>query len=198
MTRPILKFLIAWLFCGAFSHDAWAEEVSRVQLSSPDQAIEKLCQGRPWSGLRFVWKGVEDHRLEPQIGTQVKKEVVTNTLLSEVPLAQLLNPVFHKLFTTCGMELLEQPREANALSLTIKEFHAGVQKKLVTGTSEAKSRILVDVTGPVRALSVELGCELDSRKVRSRNIKQLTATLNDLLACTVEQVASSNELKSLR
>ena len=196
-TKNVVLFL-GFVASLVFSQTLRAGEPTSVTLQLPDGFIEKLCSKPLWENMTVVWKGVEDKRPSPEIGSQEKKGKILDELVSDPPLAKLLDPLLRQLFTQCGMKLLDHgDEEATRLGVEISEFHAGVEKRLITGKGEAKSRLVITKEASTQTRMTEVGYEMESKQIRHKSTKQLTETLNELLRKTLAEIPTSVTVRAL-
>ncbi|HEX5036010.1 MAG TPA: YajG family lipoprotein [bacterium] len=189
-------------------------ERASVSLELPSDFIVKACPAAVWKGSKLQWKGVVDARTQPEVGGQSKKKGKDPVLVDAAPpLTEVLNDALPTLFQSCGMKLVdadtslpatrrslrlvEEGRPDVTLSAEIKEFYAGVEKGLFTGKGMARSALLFHVTkkNDTTERTVEVGYEMESKKIRQKDIRQLESTLNELLARTLEQVPKLDGFK---
>lgn len=179
------------------SVSAWAQERVSVTLTLPNDFIKKTCPAPVWKGSSLSWKGITDARATPEIGSQSKKKGKDVVLVdSSPPLATFLEAPMKELFGACGLKLVDDKADIT-MSAEIREFYAGVEKTFFTGKGVAKSNLLFRLkkANDPADRTVEVGYEIDSKKIRQKDLKQLQQTLNDLLAHTLEQVPKLDGFK---
>lgn len=181
-----------------FSLCSLAAEPTPISLTVPPTLAEEVCRSPVWNGTAVVWGGVVDRRPSPEVGLQTQQGKEALPVVSSPPLAEVFDRALRGLFAACGMKLLGGGTEnAPELSAEIRVFSVGVEKKLLTGKSEAKSSIAFLSRRGNRSSSVTVGFEIDSKKIRSGNTKQLEKTLNDLLTETLRQIPATPEMREL-
>lgn len=181
------------------SLDASAEDGVNIALTAPADLVSKACPTPVWKDLSVIWNGVKDKRTSPEVGSQTQKGKEPIPVLSNPPLDQVFASALKNLLGACGMKFVSKDSEgALNLSAELKEFYAGVEKKLITGKSTAKSSIVFATSRGGTSSSVTVGYEMESKKIRSGNIKQLTSTLNDLFTATLKQIPATEEMKELK
>lgn len=174
-------------------------EEAKVTLQLPADFMAKTCSVPAWKDLTILWRGVKDVRTEPEIGRQTKKKGKDPiSILSEPPLDVVLDRILRDLFSACGIRILKEGESERELSAEIVQFYAGVEKRLFTGKSEAKSslRFILNRGGSLTK-TFDVGYELESSRTRQKDIKQLEQTLNELLARTLEQIPKSAYLREM-
>jgi uncharacterized lipoprotein YajG len=187
-------FLLVTLVSPALS----ASERVPIALKLPEGFVEQLCSAPIWKQRAVVWKGVQDKRTSPELGAQSKKETVIAEVVAEPSLAESFDKALQKILTQCGLKLVSQGNdESTYLSVEVVEFHAGLEKKLLTGKGMAKSRLILNQGTPYGgAQTIEIEYEIESKKVRSKSIKQLSQTLNELFQKTLEKIPQIKELRA--
>lgn len=170
-----------------------------ITLQLPGGFVEQLCPTPIWQQRAVVWKGVQDKRTSPELGVQSKKGEVVSEVVAEPSLVSSFDAALQKILTQCGLKLLSRGNdESTFLSVEIVEFHAGLEKKLLTGKGMAKSSLILNQGTPYGgAQTIEIEYEIESKKVRSKSIKQLSQTLNELFQKTLEKVPQIKELRAL-
>lgn len=182
------------------SSQALAAESEVVALSLPPAFATKVCPAPVWKGQTVRWKGVKDARENTEIGRQTRKkgkDVVS--VGSSAPIETVVDGALKDLFLTCGLRLVDGGAAELEMSGLVEEFYAGVDKGLLTGKGMAHSKIqfLISRKGSNSERMVEVGYEMETKKIRQKDLKQLEATLNELLARTLEQVPKLDGLKNL-
>ncbi|MFH0799283.1 MAG: YajG family lipoprotein [Pseudomonadota bacterium] len=175
-----------------------AESVS-IALTMPPGTAAEACKIPAWKGLTVAWGGVTDKRPSPEVGLQTQKGKEAIPVLAEPALTSAFDSALRTLFSACGMKFASKETEgAVQLSAEIREFYVGVKKGLLTGKSEAKSGIAFVSRHGNQSATVVVGSEMESKKIRSGNIKQITSTLNDLFADTLKQIPATQEMRELK
>ena len=186
-------FLLFTLFL--FPLTSNATETTSVTLSlSPDFANE-ICPAPVWKNVTVIWKGVEDKRPALEVGNQEKKGEIETTLLSKPALEKVFDSALQKLFKTCGMKLDGNPKTSSTLKAEINEFYVGSEKKLLTGKTKAASKLtfIMELTkdGVTTNSKKTVTFNMESKKVRSKDIQQLKETLDTLLYEILSQILKS-------
>ncbi len=192
-----MKRVFAVLFV-LFAMPLFAEE-QNVSLKLPDDFVASLCPKPVWKGSAFVWKGVSDTRDQREIGAQTRKNGKDPVLVfAEPPLDQVVGQAVPKLLTACGLKLDKEGKGETDLSLEIHDFYAGVEKRLFTGKGKTHSdfQFVFKKNGDI-IKTVNVGYEVDEKKIRQRDVRQLEGALNDLLRRTLEQIPRLDGLKDL-
>ncbi|MBI4410880.1 MAG: hypothetical protein HY541_00145 [Deltaproteobacteria bacterium] len=171
-----------------------------VSLKIADSFVAQTCAIPVWSNLTVVWKGVKDSRAVATVGKQEKKGEIITEVMADPAVETAFDNALKKLLPACGMKLTEKKDEnLPTLSVAVEEFFAGEEKKFLTGKAEAQSRLLITAERSGQTtLTTEIGFQIESKKVRRKNIKQLEATLNELFADTLKQVITSPYLRDLK
>jgi uncharacterized lipoprotein YajG len=184
-----------------FAAKAWGGgEHASITLKLPPDFVAKTCPATVWKGKTVLWKGVTDARPEPAIGGQSKKKGKDPIMVdSNPPLDSFLNTTLQNLLSACGMKITGENKPDVTMSAEIREFYAGVEKGFFTGKGVARSALLFHVNkkNDTTERTVEVGYEMEAKKIRQKDIRQLESTLNDLLARTLEQVPKLDGLKDL-
>lgn len=184
------------VFCSGI---CFASETVSIPLSVPPDLIQEVCKAPVWTNVTAYWKGVTDKRSQPEIGTQTQKGKEPIPVVADPPLTQTFDSALKNLFETCGMKFANKKgSDTLILSAEIRDFFAGVEKKLVTGKSKATSSIAFLAQRGPQSSSVVVGYEMESKKMRSGNIKQLQKTLEELFAETLRQIPETQEMKDLK
>ena len=196
-----MKRIAAALFIAALiiPAAAAAQETPTIALTAPAGLVQQACPQPVWQNASFVWKGVTDKRTSPELGAQTQKGKDPIPVMASPPIAQAFDATLRDLLPACGMKLSDKGgADAIELSAEIREFYTGVEKKFFTGKSTAKSSIAFHTRQGGRSSSVTVGCELESKKVRSGDIKQLQKTVNELFVETLKQIPATQEMKDLK
>lgn len=194
--RLIILFLIMFFEAG---NNALSQEKIPLTLNLPGHFDKTVCPTPVWNHLPVVWNGVNDLRSSDDIGVLEKKGKTTAMIYAEPTLAQVIDEALKQLLPFCGLKLQKLTNDSLLnLSVEIEEFYAGVEKKFLTGKGSAQSRLSVIVKNQNQTTqSVEVGFQIESKKVRSRNIKQLEKILNELFFETLAQIPKARGLKDL-
>jgi len=195
-TAVALTFAVALAFVSAV---ASGEQSATVSLEMPAALPAEACSQPAWTNASAVWKGVVDKRPSAEVGTQTQKGKEPIPVLSDPPAAEAFDRALKKLLPACGMKLVEKVSDdALVLSAELREFYVGVEKKLLTGKSEARSSVAFMARKGNRSTSVTVGYEIDSKRVRSGNIKQISKALSELFAETLRQITATQEMRELK
>jgi len=194
--RSCVPLLISALLIPALS---WAESRATVPLSAPSGLAQKVCPAPAWNYGTVVWKGVVDARSSPEIGLQTQKGKDPIPVYSEPAAAAAFDGALRELLPACGM-MLSDSGEPDSLVVTaeLREFYTGVEKKLFTGKSTSRSAITFKALQGNRSSSVTVGYEMEAKKVRSGNIKQLQRSANELFIETLKQIPETPEMAELK
>ncbi|HSA59624.1 MAG TPA: YajG family lipoprotein [bacterium] len=189
------------LFSFLLAASAWAEERRvAVTLKLPDDFVAKTCPAPVWKGTSILWKGTTDTRGEKEIGRQTKKKGKDVVLVdAEPPIETVVDAALSALLPACGVKLVSEGRSDITMSGEVAEFYAGVEKKLLTGKGMARSRLLFRLKRPSSNVdrTVEVGYEMEDKRVRQKDIRQLEKSLNELLARTLEQIPKLDGFREL-
>ena len=202
--EAIMKRLFAcFIGCAALvlSASAMAQDPSRpsISLETPAWFAQQACPAPVWNGVIAVWKGTTDTRHEKVIGVQTKKGQEPIEVVANPPLDAAFDKALRDLFVACGMKFVEKTEgETPRLSAEIKDFYAGVEKKLVTGKSVAKSMLTLVIDKGITTKTVDVGMEMESKDVRKGDIKGLTNALNKLFIETLKQIPTTQQLRDLK
>lgn len=169
---------------------ARAEETVSVKLQAPEGIAAMVCPKPMWNGMTVIWKGVQDKRGYGEIGVQNQKGKDPIKVFSDPTMAVVFDKAIKDTLTTCGMKFISKGDEDEipSLSVEIRDFYAGVDKKLLTGKGEAKSRLEIMFTRDSQTKSLGFGGDMDSKGLRKGSIKQLEKSLNELLAYTLKNM----------
>jgi YajG family uncharacterized lipoprotein len=179
---------------------AWAEQRESVTLSLPKDFIKKTCPVPVWKGTTVLWKGIKDAREVPEIGRQSKKKGKDAVLVdSTLPLEVFLDASLKDLLNACGVRIATDGKADVTMSGEVREFYVGVEKGLFTGKGVAKSALLFRLNRKNDATdrTVEVGYEMEAKKIRQKDLKQLEETVNELLVRTLEQIPKLDGFKDL-
>ena len=188
------------VLCLAGAAFADTPEKETVALEVPAGLAQQICKQPVWNGVIAVWKGVTDERPEKAIGLQTRKngkdpiEVFASPTLDSV-----LDKALREVFTACGMKFTDKGgSETLKLSVQIKQFYAGVEKKLITGKAKATSALTFTADKAMQTRTIDIGNDMESKEARKGDIKGLTKALNSLLAETLKQVPTTQQLRELK
>lgn len=172
-------------------------QAQTVSLSLPAGFTQSACSAPVWKNTEIYWKGVEDKRGDASVGQQTKNKLAPVEVLAQPELKDVFNSALKRLLPACGLKLADKPSDGTLnLKVEIQQFYAGVDKKIVTGTGKAQSRIaFVGDIANQTTMMVEIGYQIESKKGRKKDIKQLEALLNELLSETLKQVPLSKQLQ---
>ena len=188
-------FLAGFFF---FSGLVLSQEQVKIDLQVPDKIDQEICPAPIWKNLTVSWDGVQDKRAEPEIGDQVHKKKEPISVLSRTPLSQVFNQALKDLFQKCGMKLVTDGSAPLHLSAQIREFHAGVKRSFLTGKSDAKSLIAFETRQRAEpGQTIEVGYEMESKRVSQGDIKQLQKALNELFGKTLQTITTTESLHSI-
>ena len=194
MMKRILFFLIALSLFIATGGSA-AEEKS-VSLSVPDAFFNTICPQPVWKDKIVIWDGVVDRRSSKLVGLLKRRKKKHIAVAANPPLNKVMDRVLVKLFETCGMKLVKNKEgTAPELSVEIKEFYLGLEKRVFTGKGQAQSRIVFNIEKSGTTNSVALINKLDAKSARSH--KLMKKTLDALLVHILEQVIIIEQLVNI-
>lgn len=197
----VTGFLVLGLFMvgslQAAEPEKWVKD-----FSLKDETINTLC---PTSVFQksFIWRGVTDMRegMQPkEIGRIAKKEVVKAEIVSSEPLAASFERDLQKLMQKCGAQWLSRTGSvANQAELRVEltEFHLGLEKKLLRGESEGKSRLRFLVSRGTQFQMIEVGYDLSGKRGALSGKKQAMKSLDELYEKLIEEVIRAGVLKEL-
>lgn len=178
---------------------ASAEDSPKISLNLPAGFVQSICKSPVWNGTRAIWGGVADKRVSQEVGLQTQKGKDAIPVMSNPPVDKAFDSALKEVFTACGMKFVQgENGDVLNISAEIKDFYTGMQKSLVTGKSEAKSSLAFTMRRGNRSMSVTVGYEIESKKIRSGNIKQLSETISELFRETIRQVTVADEMRDLR
>lgn len=197
MKKVCLLLTVMAFMLGTGIRGAMAQEVT-VPLTVPADLIPKLCAAPIWSGVTVVWKGVSDDRTDKSVGAQMQKGKEPINVMSDPRIEKVMDSALRDLFTTCGMKLVDKGDVGTKMTVEVKEFYAGVEKKLLTGKAVAKSMLSFMVDQGVKTTTIDVGADMESKEARKGDIKGLTKALNGLLAETLKQVATTSQMRGIR
>jgi len=186
------------------------ENTNTVQNQAPSETVtitprltdffaDRICPSPVWQGQSYIWKGVTDNREDKIIGVQQKKGETLVQIVANPPLEQVLDKDLRKLFSVCGMKLKDNsgyidPMEST-LSVEIEEFQTGLEKKFLTGKGTAQSKLAITIQSAGQTTqTTEVGFNMESKKMRSKNIKQLEESISELLFETLNQIPKAKQL----
>ena len=175
-----------------------AQEFESFLLEIDSQFLSKICTPSIWNNLPVVWKGVQDKRIQKEIGVETLRNKNPSYLISKPDLETLFNETLKIFFTKCGIRFIQSKNgDEIELSAEIEEFYATVNRKLITGKGNAKSKIRFLAVRPDQKKGIEVGYELESKDTRQKSLRQLKEMLNELFKKTFEQIAQTKQLKEL-
>lgn len=177
---------------------AGAQERASVTLSLPAYFAAKICPSPVWKGTTILWKGVTDVRTEKEIGRQSKKKGKNPVFVdAQPPIEHVFDEALKTLMPACGLRFVTDGKADMVMSAEVGDFYAGVEKGLFVGKGVAKSQILFRIkkANDTTDRTVEVGYEIESKKIRQKDIRQLEKTLNELLLRTLEQVPKLDGFK---
>lgn len=178
---------------------ATAQEHATIALSAPAGLVQKACPVPAWKYGAVVWKGVVDKRSTPEVGLQIQKNKEPLPVFSSPPIADAFNLALGELLPACGMTLASAgSADSLTVSAELREFYTGVEKKFFTGKSESRASIVFNARRGNSSSSVTVGCELEAKKVRSGNIKQLEKAVNELFSELLKQIPATPEMAELK
>ncbi|MBI4212598.1 MAG: hypothetical protein HY540_08175 [Deltaproteobacteria bacterium] len=173
---------------------AKAVEGHTIYITLPANFAQKICEDNPGRGKSIVWKGVEDKRDTAEIGLQTKSGQEVKVYADPSP-AEMFGKEIQKIFKVCGVNLVK--KGASEVQVDILDFQTLVQKKLVTGSNTAVSKIRFHlIRGAGQSTSVDVGFEMEAKGIRRMGFRSMEQTANDLFLKTLEQIPTS-ELFSL-
>lgn len=176
----------------------FAGEPTTLQLNLPAYWEKQVCPSPIWKNQTAVWKGITDNRASQEVGNQEvgQENIAVNT---SPELTEIFNSNFKKMFTACGLKLSESESEDTMnIAIDINEFYAGVEKKFITGKSKASSKITFTASWANGAnKTIDVGYDLESKRIKRKSLRQLQDTLNELLAETVKQLFQSSQMRNL-
>lgn len=178
----------------------FAADAVQLPLGPPPMLVAELCRTPVWNDLPVIWKGVADRRPDLSVGIQIQNNKEPLPVFADPPLAGLFDSALRELFMGCGMKLVEEGgrNDVMILSAEIREFYVGVEKKLLTGKSEARSSIAFNARKGGQSTNVTVGFEIDAKKIRSGKLKQLQSTLGELFGETLRQIVATPEMRALK
>jgi uncharacterized lipoprotein YajG len=186
------------VFCIAITASAETSGKEAVALEVPAGLVQGICTQPVWKGVTAVWKGVTDARPDKVIGIQTKKGKEPIEVFANPSLESVLDKALREVFTACGMKIVEKGADdILKLSVQIKQFYAGVEKKLVTGKAKATSSLTFVVDKDAQSTKIDISNELESKEARKGDIKGLTKALNDLLVETLKQITTTQQLREI-
>lgn len=175
------------------------QDIVSVSLQlSPDYS-SRVCPSPLWQGQKLVWMGVSDRRSSKEVGLQTKKKGNDPVhIVAEPPLEKILDSNLRELLTRCGLQPVSTASEAElSLQVFVEEFYVGVRKGVLTGKGEAKSRLVFVFKTPFKTKNVVVSYEMEFKDLRKKKIQQMTATLNELLGKTLEQIPKTPALVAI-
>ena len=199
--RKIKKVLKTWVQLSVFflvSTVAFAEQTQFVRIGA-DPSFEKVCEGQPWKGKRVLWGGVNDRRLDSPLGVLQKRGNTQVVLVSEKPLNYVFEKALQKMFDDCGSRFVGDEDVFDvAFSVEIERFYASTDKKLLTGKGSAESKVVIQLKKSDQTVSeVESEIRLEEKRIRQKNVKQLTRVIEELFRKTLDQIPQLKELQKV-
>jgi uncharacterized lipoprotein YajG len=191
--------LISFFALGSLK--AQAEPSTIVTLEAPGTLAKQICPQPLWNNITAVWGGVKDERPAPEVGGQDQgKGKDPLSVFSSIPLNQVFDQALRKILPVCGIKLIDSGTDEELhLSIEINDFYSGVNKKFFTSTAKSTSKLTVIAQhSGATTLMVNVGDEIESKRGRQKDVKQMTASLNELLADTIKQMVQSKELQTLK
>ena len=168
-----------------------------IHLDIPPTFFKEVCPQPIWSKT-IVLDPVKDNREAALIGDQEKKGKETIFVESDKPLTTVFEAALTTLLTTCGVSIVPADATTPTLSVSIENFYAGVEKKSLTGKAAATSKLtFLENTSNTTTAAVEMGIEMESKRVKRKNIRQLTDVLNQLLKATLAQIPKTKQVQEL-
>lgn len=177
---------------------AFAEEPQSITFQLPENFISDTCKTPAWNNVSVKWEGVVDKRPNPEVGIQIQSGKEPVPVISSPAIDQVFNKALSDLLPACGMKFVDKDENITRLSVEIREFFTGVQKKLITGKSESLAAITFVARNGGQYSSATVGYEIESKKIRTGNIKQLQKNLNELFAATLRQVPATQEVREIK
>jgi uncharacterized lipoprotein YajG len=198
----LFKILFGMMFpalCFFYPNGLRAQETETVVLQVPAGFYSRLCPTPVWQGVRVQWLGVTDQRGNPAVGLESKKHGKDPVAVTvSPPLAATFEGALRGLLSACGMNFVDPPQEVDwRMSAVIQEFHSGVEKGIIMGKGQAKSRVELFAESARRKLSASAGYEVEFKKTRKKSLQRLTETLNEIFQKTLEQVVKSPQLREM-
>ena len=190
---------LAVALSGRVGAEAPGSDRAAVEIKVPQDLVSKTCPSAVWGNSTLLWKGVTDSRSTPEIGLQSRKKGKEPvSVLADPSLEVILNGVMPDLLSACGIHLVKEGKIDREISAEVREFYAGVEKGIFTGKSVARSRITFVVRDRGEIIkTIDVGYEMETKKIRQKDLRQLEGTLNELLARTLEEVPRLDGLKEL-
>jgi uncharacterized lipoprotein YajG len=200
MQRILSCILGIGLMLVALVAAAEAPEKEVVALEVPAGLVREICAQPVWNGVTAVWKGVTDERPGKAIGLQTKSKGKEPIEVFAIPtLDSVFDKALRDVFTACGMKFIDKgASETLKLSVQIKQFYAGVEKKLITGKAKAVSALTFTADKAMQTKTIDIGNDMESKEARKGDIKGLTKALNSLLAETLKQVPTTQQLRDMK
>jgi macrodomain Ter protein organizer (MatP/YcbG family) len=75
----------------------------------------------------------------------------------------------------------------------LTEFFAGSKKGLITGETDAKGTMRMNIVKEGRSVDFEFGGQVHDKGLRKKNVKRIESTLSDVLAMMINNVTSTNQ-----
>lgn len=186
------------LFCLFFTAgNLQAQETRMLSLTLPPNFASQICAKLPKHEGRVVWKGVQDKRVQSELGYESKKKFKDPIAIYANPeLEVIFEDALKQILTSCGWTLVKEA-EPNVLKLSaqIEEFQANVERGIILGKGKAGSRLVLIGELPQKEWKSKVGYEIEFKSTRGLSLKRIRDTLNELFAKTLEQVPSIEALR---
>ncbi len=195
--KKIFFVLLLWVLMPSLLLQAQEKETVVLQL--PDDFDVQICPQPLWNHVKVVWKGIEDARLQKDVGIQTKaKGEDPITVEADPALTVILEPALRRLLTRCGLEFVTH-QSGNVLSATIEHFYADVKKGFFTGKGKAEAQIQFTlIRSDLGMTTMGVGAGIDLKKMKRKDVKQLKMLLDDLLFQLLSQIPKSDLVTSLK
>lgn len=178
---------------------AFAEDKAEVNLELPAKFFSETCLSPIWNHVTAYWDGVKDLRKDLAVGHQSVKGKEAIAIEPNPSLQKFLDKNVHDLLSQCGIHFVTDKVTPLHLSMEIREFYVNVKKTIFTGKSEAKSNFAFIIKRDVRLdKTVEVGYEMESKRIRQRDIRQVEKALDELLARTLQMIPVTDSLRDLK
>ncbi len=189
-----LFIAVFFIFSLIIADDLVAQESREIELKTPSEFFEKICNPPIFKNQKVVWKGIKDKRIEKELGIETLRNKNPSFIISKPSLEIVFNNALKNLFTKCGMSLSDREGEVE-LSGEINQFYATTDKKLITAKGSGQSTLHFYMIRPSRKKIVEIGYQLESKKTRDKKLTQLEQMLNELFIKTLEQIPNMKQLQ---
>ncbi|MFH1654164.1 MAG: YajG family lipoprotein [Pseudomonadota bacterium] len=191
MKRTVTLFTI--IISLVFVSNLYAAESVSISLEQPKNISRAACPVPLWNDEKIVWDGVKDMRESAEIGLQTKKGKEPIDILADPLLTEVMDKALQNFLKTCGLNLVKDNTSPH-LSAKIVDFYAGVNKKILTGSTTAKSVITLTKKIGYGTSDITMNCEIESKGMRSGKLKKITETLNNLLLETLVTIANTQPI----